>query len=74
MPKFKLTDEQYAIIKWAVQIVMPALGVFGGVVGGVLEWSYTDSVLTIWTALTVLLGTCLGVSSYNYNKGDDIDE
>lgn len=68
MPKFKLTDEQYAIIKWSVQIVMPAIGVFAGVVGGVLSWQYTDSVLTIWTALTVLLGTCLGVSSYNYNK------
>lgn len=68
MPKFKLTDEQYAILKWAVSIVMPALGVFVGVVGKTVNWELTDSVLTIWTAFTALLGTCLGVSSYQYNK------
>lgn len=68
MPKFKLTDEQYAILKWAVSIVMPALGVFIGVVGKTINWDLTDSVLTIWTAFTALLGTCLGVSSYQYNK------
>lgn len=68
MPKFKLTDEQYAILKWAVSIVMPALGVFIGVVGKTVNWELTDSVLTIWTAFTALLGTCMGVSSYQYNK------
>lgn len=68
MPKFKLTDEQYAMLKWAVSIVMPALGVFIGVVGKTVNWELTDSVLTIWTAFTALLGTCLGVSSYQYNK------
>lgn len=68
MPKFKLTDEQYAILKWTVSIVMPALGVFVGVVGKTVNWDLTDSVLTIWTAFTALLGTCLGVSSYQYNK------
>lgn len=65
---FKWTDEQYAIIKWSVAIVMPALGVFIGVVGKTVNWELTDSVLTIWTAFTALLGTCLGVSSYQYNK------
>ena len=68
MPKFKLTDEQYAMLKWAVSIVMPALGVFIGVVGKTIGWDLTDSVLTIWTAFTALLGTCLGVSSYHYNR------
>ena len=71
MPKFKLTDEQYAILKWAVSIVMPALGVFVGVVGKTVNWDLTDSVLTIWTAFTALLGTCMGVSSYHYNKGGE---
>lgn len=70
MPKFKLTDEQYAILKWTVSIVMPALGVFVGVVGKTVNWDLTDSVLTIWTAFTALLGTCMGVSSYHYNKED----
>lgn len=68
MPKFKLTDEHYAILKWAVSIVMPALGVFIGVVGKTVNWELTDSVLTIWTAFTALLGTCMGVSSYHYNR------
>lgn len=68
MPKFKLTDQQYGILKWVVAIVMPALGVFFGVVGATIGWELTDKVLTIWTALTTMLGTILGISTVNYNK------
>lgn len=68
MPNFNLTDNQYATIKWGVSIVMPAAGVFFGVVGATFGWDFTDKVLTIWTALTAMLGAILGVSSYNYNK------
>lgn len=68
---FKWTDRQYAIIKWAVAIVMPAIGAFIGITGNALNWELTELVLTIWTAFTALLGACLGVSSYNYNKEDN---
>lgn len=67
---FKWTDRQYAVIKWAVAIAMPAIGAFIGIVGTAVAWQQTELVLTIWTALTALLGTCLGVSSYQYNKED----
>ncbi len=65
--KFKLTDEQYNTLKWTVSIAMPALGVFLGVLGNTLDWP-VDTILTIWTAFTTLLGTLLGVSNYTYNK------
>lgn len=68
MPKFKLTDEQYAIIKWAVGLVMPSLGTLFAVIGKTLNWPFTEDALTIWTAFTAFLGLILGVSSYQYNK------
>ncbi|EOT42739.1 phage holin [Enterococcus dispar] len=68
MPKFKLTDEQYAVIKWAVGLVMPGLGTLFAVIGKTLNWPFTEDVLTIWTAFTAFLGMILGVSSYQYNK------
>ncbi len=68
MPKFKLTDEQYAILKWAVGLVMPGLGTLFAVIGKTLNWTFTEDVLTIWTAFTAFLGMILGVSSYQYNK------
>lgn len=68
---FKWTDRQYALIKWAVAIAMPAIGAFIGIVGTAVNWELTELVLTIWTAFTALLGTCLGVSSYQYNKEDE---
>ena len=74
MPKFKLTDEQYNVIKWAVGLVMPGLGTLFAVIGKTVNWPMTEDVLTIWTAFTAFLGLIFGVSSYNYNKEDDINE
>lgn len=68
MPKFKLTDEQYAILKWAVSIVMPAMGVLVGTLGKSYGWESTDIAVTTITAVTTFLGSCLMISSRNYNK------
>ena len=66
----KLTNKQYNTLKWIVITVMPALSVLIGTVGGSLEWEYTSITTTILNAVTVFLGTSIGVSSINHAKSN----
>lgn len=63
---FQLKDSTYDQLKYIVQIVLPAVATFIGVVGIALGITYTEVVVVIFTAVNVLLGTILGVSSKNY--------
>lgn len=58
----------YDILKWIVITVLPALLTLFGVIGATLGWNFTDTVITIGTAVITFLGTIIGVSSVNYNK------
>jgi Na+/H+ antiporter NhaA len=69
--KMKLSNETYDNLKKCVMYILPALVTFAGVVMNTLEFQYTDKVLTIASAFITFLGTCLGISNYNYNKGDE---
>lgn len=64
---FKMTNEQYDIAKWIVQVVAPALVtlITGlGALGG-----YDVKVITgVIALLTTFAGTVLGISNINYNK------
>ena len=64
-----ISNKTYDIIKWIVLIVLPALITFYGVLGATLNIPYTQEVLTIATAFDTMLGTIIGISTYNYNKG-----
>ena len=69
-PGFILNSQVYGTLKWFVQIVMPATGVFYGTVGLAADIPKTDLVLVIWGALALLIGTVLGFSSRNFNSSD----
>lgn len=64
----KLKNETYDILKWVVQVVMPALIAFIGATGGALSWEHTEITMTLLSAATVFLGTTLGISNHNYKK------
>lgn len=67
-----LKNKTYDKLKWGVLVVMPAAAVLISSVGSSLNWTYTELTVTILNAVTVFLGTSLGVSSANYHKnGDD---
>lgn len=73
----KIKDSTYNFLKYFVQVFMPALTTFVGVVLTVVGCPYTESVLTIMTALTAFLGSILMVSSNKYWKEvshEDIEE
>lgn len=63
-----MSNKVYDTLKYVVQIVLPAILTCFGVVGTTLGLVYTQEVITIGTAIITCLGTCLGISSYNYHK------
>ena len=64
----KMNNKLYDALKYITLIVLPALLTFYGVVGKTLSIPHTQEVLIIGSAFVTFLGTCLGISSYNYNK------
>ena len=65
---FELSDKAYNKMKYIVQIILPAIATFIGILGLSLGLPYTELIVTIFTAVIALLGSVLGISSYNYNK------
>lgn len=64
----KMSNKVYNCLKWVAITLLPALITLYGVIGATLNIPYTQAVLTIATAVDTCLGTCLGISSYNYHK------
>ena len=67
----KLSNKTYDVMKWVVQLLIPALITLYGVIGTTLNIPYTEQVLTIGGAVDVFLGTILKISTNNYNKENE---
>ena len=65
----KINNKTYDILKWIVITVLPALLTCFSTIGVTLNWEFTEIVIIIGSAITTCLGTILGISSINYNKG-----
>ena len=66
----KLKNNWYDITKYIAIVALPALTTFIGTVGSQLGYNVT-AILVFLTAFNTFLGTCLGISSINYNKEND---
>lgn len=69
-----MNNKIYDILKYCTLIIFPALITFAGVVMNSFNYIHTDIVLTISTAFVTFLGTCLGISNYNYNKTNNSEK
>ena len=67
----KLSNKAYDIMKWVVQLFIPALITLYGVIGSTCHIPFTEQVLTIAGAVDVFLGTILKISTNNYYKEDE---
>ena len=63
-----MSNKLYDVLKWIALIALDAIGVFYKAVSTIWGLPYGDEVLATCTALSVLLGTLVGVSSAQYNK------
>ena len=67
-PQGLLPDHVYDVLKWVAIIVMPALATFIVGLGGIWSIPYAGRLAATITAVGVLLGALLGLSSVKYNS------
>ena len=66
-----MKNKTYDFLKRLVQVILPAILTFIGVVMSTLDFKYTEIVLTIGTAFITMLGTILGISNSKYIAKQD---
>ena len=64
----KMSNKLYDVLKWIALIALDAVGLFYSTISSIWGLPYGDQVLTTCTAIAVLLGTLIGVSSTQYKK------
>jgi hypothetical protein len=64
----KISNRVYDILKWVALVALDAVGLFYSTVSTIWSLPYGDEVLATCAALSLLLGTLLGISSAQYNK------
>lgn len=65
----KLSNKVYDILKWILFIFVPAFNVLLGTLGTIYGFETETIILTI-DAIALFLGTIVGISNYNYKKGE----
>lgn len=65
----KLSNKAYDILKWIAQILLPALGTLYFALSKIWGLPAATEIVGTISAIDVFLGTMLGISSAQYNKG-----
>lgn len=63
-----LSNKVYDVLKGVTTIVLPALGTLYFTLGGIWNLPLGEEVIGTIAAITVFLGTLLGISTRQYNK------
>lgn len=64
----KMSNKIYDVLKWIALIALDAIGVFYKTIATIWGLPFGDEVLATFAALSLLLGTLIGVSSAQYKK------
>ena len=67
----KMPNKVYDILKWVALTVLDAVGYFYQELADVWSLPFGDEVLKTCVAISILLGTLIGVSSARYNKNKE---
>ena len=65
----KLDDKWYDFLKWCSILFLPALAVLVKTIFSIWKIPFGDEIATTIMAIDVFLGSILGISSIQYNKG-----
>ena len=66
------SNKAFDILKWIAIVALPALSTFIVVLGKIWNWGdIAPMIAQTITAVAVLLGALLGISTIQYNKGGD---
>ena len=64
----KLSNETYDILKFIAQILLPAIGTLYFALATIWGFPYGEQIVGTITAIDAFLGTCLGISTKNYQE------
>lgn len=64
----KMSNNVYDILKWLALVALDAIGVFYKAVATIWGLPLGDEVLATCAALSLFIGTLIGISSTQYNK------
>lgn len=71
---FKFSNRTYNVIKYVLEVVIPAFIVLYATVGGYWGWSMIEQVVGTIAAVGLFLGIALGISRKQYDPSRDIDQ
>ncbi len=66
----KMSNKVYDILKWVALIGLGAFGNAYEQLSGVWNLPYGTEIMRTCSILATCLGILLGISNYNYNKGE----
>ena len=66
----KLSNKVYDVLKYISLIFLDAVGVLYKGLAEVWGLPYGNEIMTTCTLISIFIGTLIGISSYNYNKGE----
>lgn len=66
----KMSNKVYDVLKWLSLIAIDAVGLFYNTMSSIWGLPFGDEVLATCTALSILIGTLIGISSSQYKKNN----
>ena len=69
-----LSNKAYDVLKWVAMIALDALGVCYKTLAAIWGWPFCDEVLATCAAISLCIGTLLGISTAQYNKQQPPDK
>lgn len=70
----KMDNKLYDVLVRIVKYVLPALGSLYFGLSQIWGFPYGEEVVGTISLVATFLAVCLGISSYNYNKGQEDDK
>ena len=67
----KMSNKTYDILKWVALVALDAVGYFYQEIARVWSLPFGDEVLKTCVALSIFLGTLIGISSARYKKDNE---
>ena len=66
-----MSNKIYDILKWIALVALDAVGLFYSTMSAIWGLPFGEEVLATCAAMSLLLGTLIGVSSIQYNKSNN---
>lgn len=65
-----MSNKMYDRLKWIAQFFLPAVGTLYFAIAGIWGLPYGEQIVGTITAVDTFLGVILGISTYQYKKGE----